>query len=215
MSKKQQRKNLMDLEPSPTEPDPIVQAIAAPEAGVHLRRRPAKRNRKWERVNRTRSYKIPRAFHARARAVREALVGLAQQYQTTADDVASALMASALAAVQEGEIQLDYRPNPQGRKMTVEITREEGWPQKELPKPRKKKAVKPLWLGFRFSEEIANTITRLAGDAPKGAVVVLLLEAALERVKAGKWGLRPRPVEVKQTVEVASFVEKSRAKRAW
>jgi hypothetical protein len=143
---------------------------------------------------------VPIDFHARARAVREALLGLAQRYQTTADDVASALMRAALAAVREGEIQLDYRPNPQGRKMTVEVVRKEGWPQEDLPKPKPKKKSKSLILTYRWSAEIHQALSDLAGDAPKGAVVVLLLEAALERVKTGKWGLRPRPVAVKQEV---------------
>jgi len=186
--------------PTPTE------GGASPPRPIDLIPRPRKRTRRrdWERANPTHSYKIPAELHARARAVREALVGLAQRYQTTADDVASALMQAALAAVREGEIQLDYRPNPQGRKMTVEVVREGGWPQEELPKPKRKRNTKPLVLAFRWSPGIGKEITHLAGDAPKGAVAVLLLEAALERVKTGKWGLRPRAVAVKQTVEVAN-----------
>ena len=203
MSKKQ-RKNLMDLEPSPTEPDPVVQAIAAPEAGAHLRRRRA-RDRSWDKSHRPYTYKIPAAFHDRALTVRVIIKGLARKYQTTMDDIARALMAAALAAVQEGEIQLEYRPNPQGRKMTVEVVREGGWPQEELPKAKgKKKAKPPVVLNFRWGQDLHQALSELAGEAPKGAVVVLLLEAALERVKAGKWGLRPRPVAVKQEVMVAT-----------
>jgi len=204
MSKKKERKNLMDLEPSPTEPDPVVQAIAAPEAGAHLRRRRSGRRRDWERQNPARRYLVPPAFHNRAKAVREALLGLAQQYQSTVDDVARALMTAALAAVREGEIQLDYRPNPNGRKMTVEVVREGGWPQEELPKPKPRRKVPPMNLTYRWGSDVHQAISNLASDAPQGAVVVLLLEAALERVKAGKWGLRPRPVAVKQEVMVAT-----------
>lgn len=186
--------------PTPTE------GGASPPRPIDLIPRPRKRTRRrdWERANPTHSYKIPAELHARARTVREALVGLAQRYQTTADDVARALMTAALAAVREGVIKLDYLPNPQGRKMTMEVVREGGWPQEELPKPKRKRNAKPLVLAFRWSPEIGKEITHLAGDAPKGAVVVLLLEAALERVKAGKWGLRPRAVAVKQTVEVTN-----------
>ncbi len=169
------------------------------------RPRARSRRREWEKANPTRSYKIPSAFHSRARAVRAAIVGLAQQYQATADDVASALMTAALAAVRDGEIQLDFRPNPKGRKMAVEVVRGDGWAQEDLPKPQqRKRAQKPLVLAFRWSEETHQQLATIAQDASKGAVVVLLLEAALERVKAGKWGLRPRPVTAKQTVTVAN-----------
>jgi len=98
--------------PTPTE------GGASPPRPIDLIPRPRKRTRRrdWERANPTHSYKIPAELHARARTVREALVGLAQRYQTTADDVARALMTAALAAVREGVIKLDYLPNPQGRK---------------------------------------------------------------------------------------------------
>ncbi|HID83925.1 MAG TPA: hypothetical protein EYP54_02205, partial [Anaerolineales bacterium] len=96
--------------PTPTE------GGASPPRPIDLIPRPRKRTRRrdWERANPTHSYKIPAELHARARTVREALVGLAQRYQTTADDVARALMTAALAAVREGVIKLDYLPNPQG-----------------------------------------------------------------------------------------------------
>ncbi len=189
----------------PLSPAPV--GGTQPPRPIDLIPRPKKRRRRrdWERVNPTQSYKIPADFHDRAKAVRKALLGLAQQYQSTVDDVARALMGAALAAVREGEIQLEYRPNPQGRKMSVEVVRAGGWPQKELPKPKQRTRKKPLVMAFRWSAEVGKEITRLAGEAPKGAVVVLLLEAALERVKAGKWGLRPRPVAVKQEVMVATW----------
>jgi len=161
------------------------------------------RKREWEKANRAKSYKIPTGLHDRARNIRSALLGLAEQYQTTADEVAAALMTAALDAVAEGDIRLEFVPNPQGRKMRVEVVREGGWPQEDLPKPRKRsKAAKPVFLGFRWSNEIDRKITEVAANAKKGEVVVLLLEAALERLKAGQWGLRPRTVTVKQGVSV-------------
>jgi len=196
---------------------PITDAQGQPMRPIDLIRPPTrKRRRDWEKANRPYTYKIPTDYHSRARAVREAILGLAQRYQTTMDDVAAALMKAALAAVQEGEIELAFAPNPKGRKMTVEVVSEGGWAQEELPKPQKRKrTTKPLYLGFRWSKKTAQRLGEIANDAPKGAVVVLLLEAALERVKAGKWGLRPRPVEIKQTVEVANFAEKPKEKKVW
>jgi len=184
---------------------PITDAQGQPVRPIDLIRPPTrKRRRDWEKANRPHTYKIPAAYHARARAVQQALLGLAQRYQTTVDDVATALMAAALAALQDGEIQLAFTPNPRGRKMTVEVVREGGWAQEELPKPQKRKRPKPLYLGFRWGDHIAQRVAEVADDAPKGAVVVLLLEAALERVKAGKWGVRPRAAVVKQTVSVVN-----------
>lgn len=179
---------------------------AQPPRPIDLIPRPKKRTRQrdWERKNPAKHYRVPADLHDRAKAVREALLGLAQHYQSTVDDVARALMAAALVAAQEGDIQLAYRPNPQGRKMTVEVVRGGDWPQAELPKPKSRKKAKPLILTYRWGPEVHQAISDLAGEAPKGAVVVLLLEAALERVKAGKWGLRPRPVAVKQEVVVAT-----------
>ncbi len=201
---KAKRMNLADLEPSPTTPDPVVQSIAAPEAGAHLKRGTNSRRRTWEKAHPTFSYKIPAEYHDRARNVREAIVGLAQKYQTTADEVAAALMTEALIAVEEGVITLEFRPKARGRKMGVTVTRGHGWAQTELPKAKKRKSPKPLWLGFRWSERLDKKITEIAQDAAKGAVVVLLLEASLEQIRNGNWGLRPVPVEVKQGIQIAS-----------
>ena len=197
--------------------DPFARLKQAPSNGapapIDLIPRPKKRTRRreWEKANPAQHYRVPADLHDRARAVRSAIVGLAQQYQATADDVASALMTAALTAVREGEIQLDFRPNPKGRKMAVEVVRGDGWSQSELPKPKpRKKASRPLILTYRWGEDVHKAITHIAAESPKGAVVVLLLEAALERVKAGKWGLRPRPVTAKQTVTVANSWKKQR-----
>ncbi len=197
--------------------DPFARLKQTPSDGapapIDLIPRPKKRTRRreWEKANPAQHYRVPADLHARARAVRSAIVGLAQQYQATADDVASALMTAALAAVQDGEIQLDFRPNPKGRKMAVEVVRGDGWAQEGLPKPKpRKKPSRPLILTYRWGEDVHKSITHIAADSSKGAVVVLLLEEALERVKAGKWGLRPRPVTAKQTVTVANSRKKQR-----
>ena len=175
------------------------------------RPRARSRRREWEKANPAQHYRVPADLHDRARAVRAAIVGLAQKYQATADDVAGALITAALTAMREGEIQLDFRPNPKGRKMAVEIVRGDGWAQEDLPKPKpRKKASRPLILTYRWGEDVHKAITNIAAESPKGAVVVLLLEAALERVKAGKWGLRPRPATIKQTVTVANSRKKQR-----
>lgn len=188
---------------SPTPPDAAVGPT--PPSPLDLIPRPRrKRRRDWERRNPARRYLVPPELHSRARAVREAMLGLAQQYHTTASDVARALMTAALAAVEEGEFQLDYRPRSHGRRMTVEVVQGGGWPQKELPSPKPREKAPSVNLTYRWGPEVHQAISNLAGDAPQGAIVVLLLEAALARLRAGEWGLRPRPVAVKQEVVVSA-----------
>jgi len=106
--------------------------------------------------------------------------------------------------VQGGEIQLAFSPNPQGRKMRVEVVREGGWPQEDLPQPRKrrKNSRRSVFFSYRWGVQTDQRIAEVAGEAVKGEVVTLLLETALERLKAGKWGLKPRAVTVKQGVSV-------------
>ena len=199
--------------PNPTVATPPFPTTEPQTGGEATSQQRFGRDRRWERQNPAHRYFIPPAFHDRARAVREALLGLAQRHQTTVDDVARALMRAALDAVQEGEIQLYHRPNPDSRKMTVEVVREGGQPQ-ELPKPQPQPKNPSMNLTYRWGDEVHQAISTLAGDAPQGAVVVLLLEAALRQVQDGNWGLRPRPVSIKQEV-VGAIAGKPRAPKGY
>ena len=165
------------------------------------RAKPKKRRREWERKHRGFSYKVPHDLVDRAREVRKAIAGLAQKHMTTADQLASALMTAALDAVQEGEMTLNLRPNPQGRKMTVEVVREPGW-KHEPPSPKRHSRKQTLVLTYRWPAEVHRRIQILAGDARVGEAVVVLLEAALERVREGLWSLRPRVIAVSQETEI-------------
>lgn len=196
---------LKQSSPTPSSTEGQEEEPSAAPRPIDLIPRPKKRTRRreWERAHPAQHYRVPAAYYERGKAVRAALVGLAQQYQTTADNVATALMRAALTAVQEGEIQLSTLPVPQGKKMAVEVVRTDAQHPIHLPKPKPKKKAKPLMLTYRWGKDLHQEIVNLAGDAPLGAVVVVLLEAALEWITSGKWSLRSRPVTVKQEVKVA------------
>jgi len=165
------------------------------------RARRKKRRRAWERKHRGFSYKVPHDLVDRAREVRQAIAGLAQKHMTTADQLASALMTSALDAVQDGELTFHLRPNPQSRKMIVEVVREPGW-KHDPPSPRRRGRKQTLVLTYRWPVEVHRRIQTLAGNARVGETVVVLLEAALARVREGRWSLRPRVIAVSQETEI-------------
>ena len=76
-------------------------------------RRPAKRNRKWERTHRPYRYvNVPLEL-------REQVLALAEHLEGTADEVARAFFEYGMDCVDEGTLQLRTRPNLQGRKMTA------------------------------------------------------------------------------------------------
>ena len=189
--------------PSADRRSPSADAPGTPPSPLDLipRARRKKRRREWERRHRGFSYKVPHDLVARAQDVREAITGLAQAHMTTSDQLATALMIAALDAVQDGEITLNLRPNPQGRKMTVEVVREPGW-KHEPPAPKRRRRKPTLVLTYRWPVEVHRRIQALVGEARIGEAVVVLLEAALERVREGRWSLRPRVISVTQETEI-------------
>ena len=210
MSKKQQRKNLMDLEPAPTEPDPIVQAIAAPEAGAHLRRRPAKRNREWEKQHPVLRCWVPVHLREKAKDVQSAIKGLAESlsddgksFATTTGEVARVFLELAWVDIEHGRLLLEPKPNPQGRKMRLvweEVN--EGWRKvQRVPRGKKAKQGKgSMWLGYRMLPDEVHLwqgrIQQLAeqhGLAP-GEVLVKFLSHGLAAYESGRLVFRKAPV---------------------
>ena len=191
-------KNLQTGSPTPTSRPPTPLDLIP-------RARRKKRRREWERRHKSYTYWVSgQDLVARAKAVREAIRGLAEAYMTTTDQMAGALMVAALDAVRDGEIRLQVQPNPnpKARKMVVEVVREPGW-KRELPKPRNKRSRQAsLVLAYRWPKEMHQQIQALAGNARIGEVVVVLLEEALARIREGVWSLRPRVVAVTQETQV-------------
>ena len=125
-------------------------------------RRPAKRNRGWEKLHRPYRYvNVPLEL-------REQVVALAEHLEVTADEVARALIEYGIECVDEESLHLRTRPNPRGRKLTL-FPREQakGWQElngspKEIPARRKKKSnqVKKTYpaVCYRLPESLHNNL---------------------------------------------------------
>lgn len=169
-------------------------------------RRPAKRNRQWEKAHRPYRYvNVPLEL-------REQVVSLAEHLEVTADEVARAFFEYGMECLDDETLQLRTRPNPRGRKMIL-FPREQsiGWQkadnaQKEIPARRKKKSEqgKKIYpaVSYRLPQSLHNNLCGLAMDlaVPVGEVVVFLLRHGLEAYQAGKLSLNPHPLTVKMTL---------------
>jgi len=206
---KKQRMNLADLEPSPTTPDPVVQSIAAPEAGAHLRGRRAKRNRAWEKANPVLRCWVPVHVRERAKEVQAAIKGLAENlskdegFFTTTGEVARVFLEFSWADIERGRLILTPQPNPKGRKMRLDWEEVgEGW-RKAKRAPRSKGA-RPgkgsMWLGYRMAPDNGRLwqerVQQLAQqhDLTPGEVLVRLLSHGLAAYESGRLVFRKAPV---------------------
>lgn len=114
--------------------------LAATAGGWNrLGRRPAKRNRGWEKAHRSYRYvNVPLE-------VREDVLALAEHLRVPAGDVAHAFFEYGFDCVDEGKLQLTAQPNPLGRKMTLFPLKQIGaWeeaegPQRDIPARKKRK----------------------------------------------------------------------------
>lgn len=170
-------------------------------------RRPAKRNRQWEKTHRPYRYvNVPLE-------VREDVLALAEHLHVTADDVAHAFFEYGLDRVDEGKLQLKTQPNPLGRKMTLFPQKQAGaWeeasgPQRDIPTRRKRKGERnqksvPA-VSYRIPHGVHMDLCSLAAElaVPVGEVVALFLQHGLHAYRAGRLKLTPHPVTVKMTLK--------------
>ncbi len=170
-------------------------------------RRPAKRNRQWEKAHRPYRYvNVPLE-------VREVVLALAENLHVPANDVAHAFFEYGLDCVDEGKLQLKAQPNPFGRKMTLFPQKQAGaWeeaegPQRDIPARRKKKGERnqktvPA-VSYRIPHDVHMDLCSLAAElaVPVGEVVTLLLQHGLKAYRAGRLQLVPHPVAVKMTLK--------------
>ena len=169
-------------------------------------RRPARRNRKWEKEHRPYRYvNVPLQ-------VREQVLALAEHLNVTADDVARACLEYGLECVDDEKVQLPTRPNPLGRKMTL-FPRDQarGWkeangPRKEIPtrrrnNPQREKKIHPA-VSYRFPKRLHDELCGLAMelDVPVGEVVAFLLQHGLDAYQKGELSFRPTPLSIKMTL---------------
>ena len=169
-------------------------------------RRPAKRNRKWEKEHR------PYRYVNVSVELREQVMALAKHLEVTADEVARAFVEYGVECVNEEKLYLRAQPNPHGRKMTlfpkerVKGCHEVNDVPKEIPVRKKKqmskaKKVYPA-VSYRFPTKVHNDICGLAMnlDVPLGEVVSFLLQNGLNAYRSGKLSLKPQPLTVKMTL---------------
>ena len=170
-------------------------------------RRPAKRNRQWEKAHRPYRYvNVPLE-------VREEVLALAEHLHVPADDVAHAFFEYGLDHVDEGKLQLKAQPNPFGRKMTLFPQKQVGaWneatgPQQDIPVRRKRKVERKQKsipaVSYRIPHGVHMELCSLAEGlaVPVGEVVTQLLRHGLKSYRAGRLKLTPHPVTVKMTLK--------------
>jgi hypothetical protein len=203
------RKDMLTDTATDTQSCEFVEKIPlADTAGAWNRhgRRPAKRNRKWEREHRPYRYvNVPSE-------IREQVLALAECLDVTADEVARACLEYGLAHVDEEKLQLQPHPNPLGRKMTLfPRNQAKGWevangPQKKIPlrRPRNSTTGKKIHpaVSYRLPKQLHDNLCGLAMelDVPVGEVVFLLLNHGLDAYQSGKLSFHPKPLTTKMTL---------------
>lgn len=203
------RKNMLTDTPADTDRSEFASQIPLTDTAGHWSRygrRPAKRNRKWEKEHRPYRYvNVPTEL-------REQVLALAEHLGVTADEVARAFIEYGIECVDDEKLKLRAQPNPYGRKMTL-FPKEsaKGWYEtndalKEIPARKKKrtkqaKRVYPA-VSYRLPEKVHDDICGFAMDldVPLGDIVTFLLQYGIEAYRSGKLSLEPQPLTVKMTL---------------
>lgn len=169
-------------------------------------RRPAKRNRSWEKAHRPYRYvNVPLEL-------REQVLALAEHLSVTADEVARVFLQYGLEYVDEEKLQLQTRPNPLGRKMTLfPRGQARGWEEaqgsrNEIPYRRRRKSTRERKVhpavSYRLPERLHDELCGLAMDldVPVGEVVSFLLRHRLDSYRNGSLSLKPQPLPARMTL---------------
>ncbi len=191
-----------------TQPSEFADSIPLADTAGHWSRhgrRPAKRNRSWEKAHRPNRYiNVPHE-------VREQVLALAEHLSVTADEVARALLEYGLECVDAEKLQFQTRPNPLGRKMTLYPGKQtRGWkeakgPRKEIPArqrhPNCEKKIHPA-VSYRFPKRLHDELCGLAMglDVPVGEAVAFLLQHGLAAYQEGDLIFTPAPLTTKMTL---------------
>lgn len=170
-------------------------------------RRPAKRNRLWEKHHRPYRYiNVPLE-------VREEVLALAEHLHVPASDVAHVFFEYGFDCVDEGKLQLATQPNPLGRKMTLFPQKQVGaWEeaegtQRDIPARKKRKVERrqksiPA-ASYRVPSGVHMDLCSLAEElaVPVGEIVTHFLRHGLKSYRAGRLKLTPHPLTVKMTLK--------------
>jgi len=164
-----------------------------------------RRHRKWEKNNRTTSFRIPPDIAERVVApengLRSVLNIIANHEVVLLDEVTLAFTEYGLTCFERGDLQFEGRPDASTnrRKMKLVGWKEKaGWPVELSTKPQKKEQSqtskvegKIYTLAYRWREKAEELHTRLAAIAeqyclPIGEVLVRILEYSAAQYMAGK-----------------------------
>lgn len=157
-----------------------------------------KRNRDWEKTNRSYHYRgVPKQ-------IRDEVVDVAAMLGVPVYEVARAFVEYSLMCVERGTLVI--KPIfPRSQKMTLypfggAVWAENGWtphPQKIEKRKTTKEKEEKSWqeeASYRFPAMLHEEIKRLAGNAlPIGEVLTVLLKHAIESYKSGVLVLNPAP----------------------
>lgn len=169
-------------------------------------RRPANRNRRWEKEHR------PYRYVNVSVELREQVLALAEHLGVNVNEVARAFVEYGVECVDEEKLHLRAQPNPHGRKMTLfPKGHAKGWRKtnespREIPARKKKRSKKAKRVypavSYRLPKKVHDDICRLAMDlgVPLGDVVTFLLQHGLDAYRSGKLNLEPQPMTVKMTL---------------
>lgn len=170
-------------------------------------RRPAKRNRGWEKAHRSYRYvNVPLE-------VREDVLALAEHLHVPAGDVAHAFFEYGLDCVHQQKLSLTAQPNPLGRKMTLFPKKQIGaWeeaqdPQRDVPARNKKRVERKQKsvpaVSYRIPPGVHTDLCSLAEElaVPVGEIVTFFLRHGVKSYRTGKLKLTPHPVIVKMTLK--------------
>jgi hypothetical protein len=167
----------------------------------------SKRVRKWEKKNRTTSFRIPPDIAERVvdpnNGLRSVLNVIANHEVVLLDEVTLAFTEYGLTCFERGDLQFEGRPDASTnrRKMKLVGWREketDGWPVQLSAKPRKKEQSQTLkvegkihTLAYRWrekAEELHARLNAIAGQycLPIGEVLVRILEYSAAQYMAGK-----------------------------
>ncbi len=154
----------------------------------------ARRERKWERNNRAKTYRVPAALNLKAKDIQASLVSIASEYLTTTSSMAAAFMDYALTHLRAGKFQIDAQPKPERRTLTIEWKEieESGWPREiKACRPKKANALmreERIFFGYRWSEDLNRQVQAIIKQTgiSGGEVVAYLLSYSISAYRAGK-----------------------------
>lgn len=174
----------------------VLSQIGDPERLEEGEKKPKKRNREWEKSNRSRCYRgVPENVRQQVKEIAEAL-------NVPADEVARALIEYSLICLKRGTLVLSGKPSWRRVKMTLYAHgagwAENGWtPQPPKRSGRKKDEPPALWreaVYYRIPDDLHEQVKQIAGMTyPVGEVVAALLKHGIESYQRGTLVLMPQP----------------------